>query len=195
MSEWPVRRTFVLASASPRRSEILRAMGLRFRVVSTELDETPRTREKPARHVQRLAREKAVAARALRPSRTALFVGADTVVAVGSRILGKPSSAEDAASMLRRLSGRTHKVLTGIVILDGRNGRIHSAVEVTEVRFRSLEEREIVGYVRTGEPMDKAGAYAIQGGAATFVDWIRGNYLNVVGFPATLFLRLLRRTH
>ncbi|MBI2839047.1 MAG: septum formation inhibitor Maf [Acidobacteria bacterium] len=195
MSGWPVRRTFVLASASPRRSEIVRAMGLRFRVVSTELDEAPRPHEKPAPHVRRLAREKAVAARSLRPSRTALFVGADTIVAIGSRILGKPASAEDAVSMLRRLSGRTHQVLTGVAILDGRNGRVHSAVEVTEVRFRSLSQREIVGYVRTGEPMDKAGAYAIQGGAATFVDWIRGNYLNVVGFPATSFLRLLRRTH
>lgn len=188
-----MRRTFVLASASPRRSEILRAMGMRFRVVSTDLNEAPRTREKPARHVRRLAREKAAAARALSPSRTALYVGADTVVAIGSRILGKPTSTEDAASMLRRLSGRTHQVLTGLAILDGENGRVLSAVEVTDVRFRSLDEHEIIGYVRTGEPMDKAGAYAIQGGAATFVDSIKGNYLNVVGFPATSFLRLLRR--
>ncbi len=182
----------LLASASPRRAEIMQALGIRFSTMSTQTDEAVRKGEAPAAHVRRLAQEKAIAGRIARPHSAAIIVGADTVVAVRRRILGKPSSPSDAERMLSLLSGKSHEVFTGVALLDGSTGRMITGVETTHVIFRKLSQVEIAAYVRTGEPMDKAGAYAIQGGAAVFIDRIEGNYLNVVGFPVNLFLRLYR---
>ncbi|MEW6367734.1 MAG: nucleoside triphosphate pyrophosphatase [Acidobacteriota bacterium] len=183
------RKKVVLASASPRRAEILRKLGLRFRAVSADVDEQRRAGESPASFARRLAVDKALAARG-RGDGDAWYIGADTIVVLGRQVLGKPGSRREAARMLRLLSGRTHRVITGVAIVDGGTGRALAAADVTVVKFRRLTESEIERYVRTGEPMDKAGAYGIQEGAAAFVERIEGNYLNVVGFPVGLFLRL-----
>jgi len=186
----------ILASASPRRAEILRNAGISFRILRTSVDESPRRGESPARLAGRLAREKAIAAaRRLRSS--AIILGADTVVVLGRQILGKPSSRSDARRMLRLLSGRSHRVLTAVALLrlapGARRPRILSAVESTRVTFATLSARQITAYVSTGEPMGKAGAYAIQGRAGKFVTRIEGCYFNVVGLPLARVCRLLRR--
>jgi len=182
----------ILASASPRRREILSALGLRFAVdPSGEPEPTPEAGEGPGRYALRLARLKArsVAVR----HRSGWVVGADTVVAVKEDLLGKPSDDRDARLMLRALAGRWHEVVTGLCLIDARSGRSASKAAVTRVHFRRLTPREIDWYVRTGEPRDKAGAYAIQGRAALFADRIEGCYFNVVGFPVTAFAALCRR--
>jgi len=184
----------ILASASPRRVEILRHAGFQIVARPAHVDESVRVGESPAKHVARLAREKAaaVAKRILTP---AVVIGADTVVVVGREILGKPSSPRDARRMLRLLSGKTHKVLTGVAVLclmpGTRSVRLFSAVESTNVRFAPLSAREIYAYVATGEPMGKAGAYAIQGRAGKFVTRIEGCYFNVVGLPLARLYRML----
>jgi len=185
----------ILASASPRRAEILRQAGFSFVTRPTRLDESLRRGESPAHHVVRLAREKALAC-AKRVSAPALILGADTVVVLGRQFLGKPSSPRDAGRMLRLLSGKTHRVLTGIALLHlpaphGR-ARLVSAVESTRVTFAPLSAQEIAAYVSSREPMGKAGAYAIQGRAGKFVTRIEGCYFNVVGLPLARFYRLLR---
>ncbi len=167
----------VLASASPRRREILRRAGIPFRARPTGVDEAVRAGETPRRHVRRLAREKAQAAG--RPGETVL--GADTVVVIDNQILGKPRNAPDAARMLRLLSGRVHRVLTGLYLLTPDGSR--TEVVETRVWFRRLTRAEIAAYVASGEPFDKAGAYAIQGLASKFVERIDGCYYNVVGLP------------
>jgi septum formation protein len=177
----------VLASQSPRRREILAAAGIPFVTRPAAVDETPLEGETPEGHVLRLARQKALAA-PLSPGE--VILGADTVVVVGGEIFGKPASASDAVRMLRRLSGRTHEVLTGVCLRTV--GRERAEVEVTRVRFAALTEDEIARYVATGEPMDKAGAYAIQGLASKYVERIEGCYFNVVGLPVALVYRLLR---
>ena len=184
----------ILASASPRRAEILRQAGIPFRVVRTSVDESPRRGESPARLAARLAREKALAA-SRRVRGPAIILGADTVVVAGHRILGKPASHADARRMLRLLSGRTHRVLTAFALLHlahrARRPRILSAVESTRVTFAPLTARQIAAYASTGEPMGKAGAYAIQGRAGKFVTRIEGCYFNVVGLPLARLCRLL----
>ena len=177
----------ILASASPRRAELLRAAGIRFEILPTNIDETPLPGESPRAHVQRLAEEKARVACSQRPE--AIVLGADTVVVVDDRMLGKPRDEADAAAMLRLLSGRDHQVLTGVAVVTSAVAR--SAVDVTIVRFATLTEEEIEGYVLSREPMDKAGAYAIQGLASRFVERIEGSYSNVVGLPVALVYRLL----
>jgi septum formation protein len=177
----------VLASASPRRAELLAAAGIAFEALPTNIDETQWPGESPRAHVQRLAEEKARAGFAKRP--TATVLGADTVVVVDDAILGKPRDAADAAAMLRRLSGRDHQVFTGVALVSPAGTT--SAVDVTIVRFARLIEEEIAWYVASGEPMDKAGGYAIQGRASRFVDRIEGSYANVVGLPVALVYRLL----
>jgi septum formation protein len=176
----------VLASASPRRAELLRASGISFTVRVADVIETRRPDESPADYALRLAREKAEAV----AQGDELVLGADTIVVLGSEIAGKPRDAADAARMLRALSGRWHEVLTGVCLLRGRQAR--SALARTRVKFAPLSEEEIRWYVASGEPFDKAGAYAIQGYASLFVERIEGSYSNVVGLPVQMVYQLAR---
>jgi septum formation protein len=162
-------------------------MGLAFTVRPADLDETPRPGEAPASLVERLAREKAAAAR---PGPGEVAIAADTEVAVDGAILGKPRDDADAARMLRLLAGRQHDVLTGVALLSGNDGRVAAGVERTRVAVAPLSEREIAWYVATGEPRDKAGGYGIHGFFAVFATAVTGNYANVVGLPQPLLYRL-----
>ena len=192
----------VLASASPRRQELLRNAGISFTVEPADIDETPRDGESPRDCAERLARQKALAVSNTRPQDYVL--GADTVVAVDDIILGKPVDAANAARMLRLLSGRTHQVVTGVCLVAGtvaselaqklrtENRELRTASETTLVTIRDLSDDEIHEYVATGEPMDKAGAYAIQGMASRWIPQIDGDYSNVVGLPVKLVCELLR---
>ncbi len=181
----------VLASASPRRAEILRSVGWPFETLAVEIDETPRAGEEARAYVERLAREKAEAAARRVPGRVAL--GADTTVCVDGEIFGKPVDESEAQIMLQRLSGKWHEVLTGVALVRaGEDALCHVAHEITRVRFASMSAEEIEWYAATGEPMDKAGAYAIQGRAALFIEKIEGDYWNVVGLPVQLVYRLAR---
>jgi len=216
----------VLASASPRRRELLTQAGFTFHVHPAHIPEDPRPNEDPIAYVIRLAREKAEAvfaaltqnpvqsagendkrqgttsvvpqkpqneARALAPegstAESIIVLGADTTVTIDNQILGKPENAADAARMLRQLSGRTHRVITGVAIVTAT--RTEVAAEVTGVTFLTLSDDEIAAYIATGEPMDKAGAYAIQGRAARWIPRITGDYSNVVGLPIALVTTLL----
>jgi septum formation protein len=176
----------VLASASLRRAELLRAAGISFQVRVADIDETPQPGESPAAYVLRLAREKARAV--ARPGE--LVLGADTTVLIGTETAGKPETAADAERMLRALSGNWHEVLTAVTLRHETQER--SDVAVTRVKFAALSEEEIQWYVATGEPYDKAGAYAIQGCASLFIERIEGSYFNVVGLPVQLVYRLAR---
>jgi septum formation protein len=177
----------VLASRSPRRREILANAGIEFVVRPAEVNEQPLAGESPEDHVRRLAREKAERV-AARPEEVVL--GADTVVVIDGETLGKPLDAADAARMLRALSGREHRVLTAICLRNA--SRTVVDVESTRVRFTPLSEDEIAEYVASGEAMDKAGAYAIQGRASRFIDRVEGCYFNVVGLPIALVYRRLK---
>jgi len=181
----------ILASSSPRRAEILANAGLPFSVLSSAVDESPHPAEAPSALVQRLANAKAdlVAARAVGP---AIIIGADTAVLLDDKIIGKPSSPEDARQMLRQLSGRTHSVLTGVALIRLPDGERRQFIESTLVHFRSITEEEISSYLATGEPYDKAGAYAIQGRAGRYIPRIEGCYFNVVGLPLSRVLSELR---
>ena len=172
----------ILASASPRRAEILRDAGFSFVVVSSAVDETPLPGESPHDHVQRLADAKAelAAARAVGP---AIVLAADTVVTLEGRIFGKPRSTDDARHMLEKLSGRTHAVLTGVTLIRLPDAERRTFVESTLVHFAQLSAEEISRYLATEEPHDKAGAYAIQGRAGRYIPRIEGDYFNVVGLP------------
>ena len=165
----------VLASSSPRRQDLLRLIGLPFETVPPDIDESWRNGEAPAPHAERLAREKASAV--ARPG--AAVVGADTIVVLDGAILGKPRDAGDAAAMLRQLAGRDHLVHTAMAV--AYEGRLVSAVETTRVRMRPLDEATIAAYVATGEPLDKAGGYGIQGYGAVIVERIDGDYFTVMG--------------
>jgi len=181
----------VLASASPRRAEILRNIGWPFEAIVANADESRHAGEDAPTYVKRVARLKAEAVAQLTPGMT--VVGADTVVVVDGEILAKPRDAEDARRMLRQLQGRWHEVLTGLAVFNGRATEPRVAHQVTEVEFASMSEEEIDWYISSGEPMDKAGAYAIQGRGAMFIDEIAGNYHNVVGLPIPLVYRLAKR--
>jgi septum formation protein len=175
----------ILASASPRRRELLAQAGFTFEVVPADVPEIRKPGEDPIRFVTRLAREKAeavIATHAVPPD--TMILGADTIVLLDEEVLGKPRDAVDAARMLRLLSGRTHQVITGVCLAKGRERQ--RAAEVTFVRFTTLSDQEIEEYVATGEPLDKAGAYAIQGRAGRWVPRIHGCYFNVVGLPLAL---------
>jgi septum formation protein len=178
--------TLVLASASPRRRELLAQAGYEFTVHPAHIPEDTLPGEDPIAYVTRLARQKAEAVfNELSSNHPNLIVlGADTTVTLDDHILGKPENAEDAARMLRLLSGRTHRVITGVSVVTAT--RTQTAVEVTAVQFLTLSEEEIAGYIATGEPNDKAGAYAIQGRAARWIPRIEGCYFNVVGLPIAL---------
>ncbi|MGA0332923.1 MAG: Maf family protein [Kiritimatiellia bacterium] len=179
----------ILASASPRRAELLQSAGIEFEVCPAEVDEGSGPGESPEDLVCRLSREKAEAVGARFPD--AVVLAADTVVVFDEKIYGKPSSAGEAAAMLADLSGDMHEVMTGFTLL--RPGRPPFTDRVTTlVSFRELSEAEIRNYVASGEPMDKAGAYGIQGGAAGFVSRIEGSYSNVVGLPLAEVIQQLR---
>lgn len=180
----------ILASASPRRSELLESAGIVFTVVPGNIDETPLPGEEPVAHVLRLAEGKAREVSSRGVGR--FFIGADTIVLCDGEIMGKPCDNADATRMLRALSGRVHQVITGFAILDRQSGRTVSRVISTEVTFKLLDEKEIATYVATGCPLDKAGAYAIQGGAAYMVARIDGSYTNVVGLPLCEIVEALR---
>ncbi len=179
----------VLASASPRRQELLRNAGISFEVQPADIPEDALPGEAVKECAERLAREKALAVARQRPQDCVL--GADTVVVVDGEILGKPSDAADAARMLRRLSGRVHQVITGVCLVAG--GQCSVASETTSVTVSEISEKEIADYIASDEPMDKAGAYAIQGVASCWIPRIEGDYSNVVGLPVALVWRMLRR--
>ncbi|HEV7860757.1 MAG TPA: Maf family protein [Pyrinomonadaceae bacterium] len=185
------RERLVLASSSPRRAEILRAVGWPFEVSPANIREERAAGENAVAYVERLAREKAEAAAARYPAR--LVLGADTTVVVEEDVLEKPLDEEDARRMLRRLSGRWHEVLTGVALVRaGEASRRLVSHARTEVRFAELSDAEINWYVASGEPLGKAGAYAVQGRASLFIEAIRGEYWNVVGLPIQLVYRLAR---
>jgi len=183
----------VLASASPRRAEILRNAAITFETQIALVDESILPGELPGKYVRRLALEKARAAAEARHDRNEnLFVGADTTVVMANEILGKPESEEDARRMLRLLSGATHEVHTGLAILSPRDKIERVVEEITRVSFAPLSEDEIDAYIATGEPFDKAGGYGIQGIAGRYVTRIEGCYFNVVGLPLASLYALLR---
>ena len=182
------KQPLILASASPRRRELLGQIGLEFTVVTADIDETPLPGEDHRSYTLRLADAKARAVLALHPH--AVVIGADTTVAVAGELLGKPLDAEDAARMLRLLRGRGHEVTTGIAVLT--RDQTWTACETTEVFFSEMTDADITAYVSTGEPMDKAGAYAIQGRAAQWIPRIAGEYSNVVGLPLSRLAGLLK---
>ena len=195
----------ILASASPRRQELLRNAGISFTVQPADVDETPLAGESPRECAERLAREKALAVWRARPQD--LVLGADTIVDVNETILGKPLDADDAARMLRLLSGCVHRVITGVCLVKPVVGgqwpvashsepspapEIRTDSETTLVTMSEMSDAEIQAYVATGEPMDKAGAYAIQGLASRWIPRIEGDYSNVVGLPVAMVFRMLR---
>jgi len=184
----------VLASASPRRRELLQNAGIPFIIQASKIPELPLEGEAPQACAERLAREKALDVFRLRPQDFVL--GADTIVIVNGQILGKPHDVADAARMLRLLVGRTHQVTTGVCLMrpddKGRSSVDDTRSETTRVTISGLNEDDIRSYIATGEPMDKAGAYAIQGIASRWISQIEGDYFNVVGLPVSLVCRMLR---
>ena len=180
------KRRLILASASPRRAELLRSSGIDFEQIPAFVDEALLPGEEANQYVVRLAMAKASAV--WRPGTRTL--GADTVVVLDGDVLGKPRDARHAKQMLRRLAGRSHRVLTGVAVFDGQTHE--TLCEETCVRFGSLSDSEIDDYVASGEPLDKAGAYGIQGAASSFVEGIAGSYSNVVGLPVDRVARMVR---
>lgn len=184
----------VLASGSPRRRELLTQAGYTFDVQAADVDESVRPGEPAAQYVERLAREKAGAVWALQPSlsaRPVIVLGADTTVVCDGEILGKPSNAQDAKRMLRMLSGRVHQVLTGLALVSAAG--VLSALESTDVTFSDIREGELVAYCGSPEPLDKAGAYGIQGYAARWIPRIDGDYFNVMGLPIARVVRMIEQ--
>lgn len=180
----------ILASASPRRAELLRAAGFVFEVRPAHVDESPVPGEEPTAYALRIARDKAEYVADLGRRSGCVVLGADTVVVAGGRMMGKPVDSGDAEAMLKRLSGSVHEVHTGVVLQAG--ARQLSEVVTSRVRLLPLSEDEIAWYIRTGEPQGKAGAYAIQGRAARFIDWIEGSWSNIVGLPVATVHRMLK---
>jgi len=182
----------ILASASPRRAEILTAVGWEYEKRVADIDETELTGEKPEDYVRRLAREKAVAV--AKNYRDALVLGADTIVVIENKIIGKPKDVADARKMLKTLSGNWHEVLTGVALVKITKGNSETKVDLqrTRVKFARLSEAEIEFLIEKGEPLDKAGAYAVQAQAALFIEQIEGDYWNVVGLPVNLVFKLLK---
>ncbi len=187
MTDSPTPPPLVLASQSPRRAELIGRLGLPFDTVPADIDESYLDGETPEGHAERLAREKALTIAAQRPE--ALVVGSDTIVVVDGDVLGKPRDREHAVEMLLRLSGREHLVCTGIAVAHG--GRVRSDLVRVRVRFRALDRRAYERYVDTREPMDKAGAYGIQGFGSAIVEGIEGDFYAVMGLPVTRMLELI----
>jgi len=183
-------KRIVLASASPRRKQLLEQLGLRFEVESSDYDEEMTSGSEPHEMARELSLGKARTA--ARKHQNALIIAADTLVVLGDRILGKPHTNSEAREMLRALNGQVHSVITGFTILDAETGKVLSRSVETRVHMRKLTMREIDGYVRTKEPLDKAGGYAIQGRGAVLVERIEGDYSNVVGLPLSALAESLR---
>jgi MAF protein len=185
--------TIILASASPRRAELLRSAAIPFTVDVANIPEEPHPEERPRQHGERLAQEKAELVAKRNPGK--IVLGADTIVVVDDEILGKPRGDADAARMLRMLSGRAHEVITGVclAVLETGNRKLETRSERTKVYFEDLSSDDIQNYVATKEPMDKAGAYAIQGIASRWVSKIEGDYANVVGLPVALVWKMLQK--
>jgi septum formation protein len=182
----------VLASASPRRRELLQRAGVRFEVRPPAVEETPLPGEPPRALAERLAREKALdVARALGPRPSRLVLGADTIVVLEDHVLGKPRDPEHAVTMLCRLLGRSHRVVTGVALVESAELRVRTLAVESRVTMRAAEEHEVRAYVATGEPLDKAGAYAAQGEGRRFVLGIEGSESNVIGLPLEETLALL----
>ena len=179
----------ILASQSPRREQLMRMLGLTFDVIPADVDETYRKGETGKAHCERLAREKAMVVAALRPE--AVVIGSDTVVVLDRKVLGKPRDHAEAIAMLLMLQGRHHRVDTGIAVASP-DGTLLSAVESVRVKFRTFDREAAEAYVATGEPMDKAGAYGIQGFGSAIVERIEGDYFAVMGLPVGRMLELLR---
>lgn len=177
----------VLASQSPRRRQILEALGIRFRIEPSSATESKAKSSDVDTIVTANALAKARDSQAQSSTPEALFLGADTLVVLGAEVLGKPTEVAQAERMLKSLSGKTHEVITGIALVSSRHGERCAAVR-TPIRFRTLSDREIQDYLKTPEPLDKAGAYAVQGLAALFVESIEGSYTNVMGLPLERFL-------
>ena len=177
----------ILASQSPRRKELLGLLGIPFTIQASQADETMEPGKPPAQQVAEVSRRKALATTT---SADDAVLAADTIVVCDGEILGKPKDYADACRMLRMLSGRTHQVMTGMTVLYG--NRTYSCTEITDVTFRCLSDSEIRRYVDSGEPMDKAGAYGIQGGAAIFAEKLCGDYYNVMGLPVCRLVQVLR---
>lgn len=182
---------FILASASPRRRELLASIGAQFEVIPSHIPEVRADGEAPEEYVARLSREKAAAIGREHPSRW--IIAADTTVLLGDQLLEKPVDAADARRMLAAIAGQTHIVYTGVTLQNIEHGHHDTRVAESEVRMLALEPRDIAWYVETGEPLDKAGAYAVQGIGAMFIDSIHGSYTNVVGLPLALLFRMLRK--
>jgi septum formation protein len=188
----PQNFQIVLASGSPRRRELLTQAGYTFSVEAADVDESVRIGEEAGDYVKRLAEEKAQAGLARHADQNVIVLGADTTVVCDDEILAKPADAEDAKRMLRRLSGRVHEVLTGVAVAT--HAGVVSGVETTEVTFAEIPEAELDLYCATAEPMDKAGAYGIQGYAARWIPRIDGDYFNVMGLPIARVVRMIEAT-
>ncbi|HEX8395437.1 MAG TPA: Maf family protein [Longimicrobium sp.] len=189
MTGSPTPPPLVLASQSPRRAELIGRLGLHFETIPADIDESYFAGETPPQHAERLSREKAQKIGAERPE--ALVVGSDTIVVIDGDVLGKPRDVEHAVEMLMRLSGREHEVCTGVAVALGK--RVESGLERVKVRFRTLDEAACREYVATGEPMDKAGAYGIQGFGSALVEGIEGDYFAVMGLPVVRMLEMIGR--
>jgi len=182
---------FILASQSPRRRELLASIGLTFEVMPSDVPEVHQPGESPEEYVARLSRDKAAAIAAR--DEQAWIIAADTTVLLGEELLEKPADADDARRMLATIAGKTHIVYTGVTLQNAARGWRDTRVAESEVRMLPLDARDIAWYVSTGEPLDKAGAYAVQGIGAMFIDSIHGSYTNVVGLPLALLFQMLRR--
>ncbi|WP_243370567.1 Maf family nucleotide pyrophosphatase [Geotalea sp. SG265] len=187
----PKTFNIVLASASPRRVELLASAGIDFQVMPGDVDESLMPGESPEEHVLRLARSKAETVAGKGHGR--FFIGADTIVVCDGEIMGKPADSADAERMLKKLSGVAHEVITGFAVIDRETGNISAEAVRTKVFFKRLRDGEIAAYIGTGCPFDKAGAYAIQGGAGHMVQKIEGSYSNVVGLPLCEVVEALRK--
>ena len=178
----------ILASQSPRRQELLKLFHIPFTVCVADIDEAMDPKKAPFDEVARVSQLKALA---VERAPGDIVIAADTIVVISGKVLGKPHSAAEAKQMLRLLSGRDHQVMTGVTVL--RDNRVETVTEVTDIHFRPLSENEINAYVRSGEPMDKAGAYGIQGGAALFAEKMVGDYYNVMGLPVCRLWQMLQK--
>jgi septum formation protein len=186
-----MQTSLILASSSPRRKELLQTLGLTFAVITSDVDETASPELTPAEVVEQLALRKAGAV--AEKVSDGVVLGSDTIVVLDGQILGKPADEADAFRMLSALQGREHTVYSGVALIDAASGRSEVAHNATRVRIRPLSEREIRAYIATGEPMDKAGSYAIQGIGSTIVEGIVGDYFTVVGLPLNLTAKMLAR--